>query len=228
MSEKATQQGGGFESGATPYNSSHCPIESNTGLQTTSVHRDIVVNPNWLKMMMSGNIDVSKQKKQGRSSTPSLSGSVTSSQKVIQKGLQGVIREYLQAPPVSTLPHPEFPMGGPLPSTSSIWLEEGLCQMLDIVTAMSDQGSQGSKRNTWKSTLAKTVTPKKRWEKEEDEAGNVLFYSSIYCWTPRTCWLEGLLKRVSFRLLVDIILTYSFFCITQGSDYPNIILFVLS
>ena len=28
----------------------------------------------------------------------------------------------------------------------------------------------------WKSTPVKTVTPKKRWEKEEDEAGNVLFY----------------------------------------------------
>ena len=41
---------------------------------------------------------------------------------------------------------------------------------------LSDQGSQGSKKSTWKTTLARTVAPKKRWEKEEDEAGNVLFY----------------------------------------------------
>ena len=53
--------------------------------------------------------------------------------------------------------------------------------MSDVITGMSDQvlldqGSQGSKKNVWKTTPAKIVTPKKRWEKEEDEAGNVLFY----------------------------------------------------
>ena len=42
--------------------------------------------------------------------------------------------------------------------------------------ALSDQGSQGSRRNAWKSTLVKTVTPKKRWEKGEGKAGNVWFY----------------------------------------------------
>ena len=52
--------------------------------------------------------------------------------------------------------------------------------MLDVVTvmldqALSDQGSQGSRRNAWKTTPIETVTPKKRREKEEDEAGNVLF-----------------------------------------------------
>ena len=53
--------------------------------------------------------------------------------------------------------------------------------MSGIITGMSDQalldqGSQGSKKNMWKTTLAKTVTPEKRWEKEEDKAGNILFY----------------------------------------------------
>ena len=92
-----------------------------------------------------------------------------------------MIRDYLQALPVSTLPQLVFQMGGPLPSTSSVRLEEGLRQMLDIVMAMldqalSDQGSQGSRMNVWKSTPVKTITLKKRWEKEEDEAGNILFY----------------------------------------------------
>ena len=141
-------------------------------------HRDTIVNPNQLRMTMSGNIDPGRQWRQGRSTTPSLNGSVTSSRRTIQKGLQGVIREYLQAPPVSTLPQLEFLMG-PLASSSSIQLETGLCQMLDIVTAMSDQAlldqeSQGSRKNIWKTNPVKTITPK-RWE-EEDAAGNVLFY----------------------------------------------------
>ena len=51
--------------------------------------------------------------------------------------------------------------------------------MLDVIMvmldqALSDQGSQGSRKNVWKTTPAKTITPKKRWEKEEDEASNVL------------------------------------------------------
>ena len=95
--------------------------------------------------------------------------------------LQDVVQEYLKAPLASTLPQPAFQMAGPLASSLSIWLEEGLRQMLDIITGMldqasSDQGSQGSRKNAWKTTLAKTITPKKRWEKEEDEAGNILFY----------------------------------------------------
>ena len=68
-------------------------------------------------------------------------------------------------------------MSGP----DTVQLEEGLCQMSDTVMAMLDQalldqGSQRSRRNVWKSILVKTITPKKRWEKEEDEVGNVLFY----------------------------------------------------
>ena len=70
--------------------------------------------------------------------TPSSSGSVTAPQKVIEKGLQEVVQEYLQAPPVSTLPHPEFPTDGPLPSSSSVQPEEGLHQMSGIVTVMSE------------------------------------------------------------------------------------------
>ena len=54
--------------------------------------------------------------------------------------------------------------------------------MLDVITGMSDQalldqGSQGSKKNAWKSLKPGGIaTPKQRWEKEEDEAGNILFY----------------------------------------------------
>ena len=118
------------------------PTGSNTKSQATSVHRDNIANPNWSKIMMSRSFNVNRQKKQGRSSTPSSNGSVTSSQKVIQKGLQGAIREYLQAPLASTLPCPEFPMGGLLPSTSSIWLEEGLRQMSDQALSEGVSGIQ--------------------------------------------------------------------------------------
>ena len=65
------------------------PTGSNTELQVTSVCRDTIANPNWSKMTMSGSIDVNKQKRQGRSSTPSSSGSAMSSWRTIQKGLQG-------------------------------------------------------------------------------------------------------------------------------------------
>ena len=90
-------------------------------------------------------------------------------------GLQDAVQEYLKAPLASILPQPLFAL------SSSVCLEEGMCQMLEVVTemlnqALLDQGSQGSKKITWKKALARTVTPKKRWEKEEDEAGNVLFY----------------------------------------------------
>ena len=101
-------------------------------------------------------------------------------QKTIKKGLKEAVQEYLQAPPASTLPCPEFPMDGLLPSSSSVQLEEGLHQMLDIVTAiseqaLSDQGFQGSRKSAWKTTPGKTTIPK-RWEREEDSAGNILFY----------------------------------------------------
>ena len=82
-------------------------------------------------------------------------------------GLQDVVREYLKAPPASTLPQPAFPMVGPSTSSLSIWLEEGLHQMLDIITgmldqALLDQGSQDSKKNAWKSLKpGGTATP--RW-----------------------------------------------------------------
>ena len=91
-------------------------------------------------------------------------------------GLQDAVQEYLKAPPASMLPQPSFT------STSSVCLEEGLRQMSDVIMgmsdqALSDQGSQGSKKNTWKSlTPGGITTPKKRWEKEEDDAGNILFY----------------------------------------------------
>ena len=65
-------------------------------------------------------------------------------------GLQEAVQEYKNAPPASTLPQPSFT------SSSSIRLEEGMRQMLEVVTAMSemsfvDQGSQGDPvRNTWR------------------------------------------------------------------------------
>ena len=89
--------------------------------------------------------------------------------------LQDVVWGCLKAPPASTLPQPSFT------SSSSVHLEEGMHQMSEVITemlnqALSDQGSQGSRKNIWKTTPARTVTPKKRWEKEEDKAGNILFY----------------------------------------------------
>ena len=130
--------------------------------------RDIIADLNQSKMMISGTINVDRQKRQGRSSTPNSSGSAVMPQKTIRKGLQEAVREYFLAPLVSTLPQLAFLTDGPLASSSSVRLEEGLCQMLDIVMAMSDQalldqGSQGSRKNVWKTTLVKTVTPK-RWE----------------------------------------------------------------
>ena len=71
-------------------------------------------------------------------------------------GLQDAVQEYLKAPPVSTLPHPEFPMAGPSTSSSSARLEEGMRQMSEVVVGMSetvllDQGSQeGPVKNAWK------------------------------------------------------------------------------
>ena len=126
------------------------------------MHRDIDADLNRSKMTMSGTIDVDKQRRQGRSSTLSSSGSAVMPQRMIRKGLQEVVKEYLQASLVGTLPQLEFLMGGPLPLSSSIQLEEGLCQMLDIVTAMlnqalSDQGSQGF-RNAWKTNQGETTT----------------------------------------------------------------------
>ena len=131
-------------------------------------------------MTISGTIDLDRQKRQEKSTTLSSSGSVTVPWKVIRKGLEEAVWEYLQALPVSTLPHPEFPMDGLLPSSSSIQIEEGLCQMSDIVTvmleqALLDQGSQGFRKSAWKTTPGKIITPK-RWEREEDSAGNILFY----------------------------------------------------
>ena len=65
-------------------------------------------------------------------------------------GLQDAVQEWKNAPPASTLPQPSFA------SSLSIRLEEGMCQMSEVVTAMlntalSDQGSQeGVVRNSWK------------------------------------------------------------------------------
>ena len=85
-------------------------------------------------------------------------------------GLQDTVQEYLKAPPASTLPHPEFPTAGPSQSSSSTQLEEGMCQMSGVITAMSetalsDQGSQeGPVKNAWK-TLKKggTTTSNYPW-----------------------------------------------------------------
>ena len=71
-------------------------------------------------------------------------------------GLQDTVQEYLKAPLVSTLPCPEFPMAGPSQSSSFTRLEEGMHQMSEVITGMSeavlsDQGSQeGPVRNAWK------------------------------------------------------------------------------
>ena len=65
-------------------------------------------------------------------------------------GLQDTVQEWKNAPPVNMLPQPSFA------SSSSVRLEEGMRQMLEVVMAMSetsfaDQGSQEDPvRNTWK------------------------------------------------------------------------------
>ena len=86
------------------------------------------------------------------------------------KGLQAAVKEYLEAPPASTLPHLEFPTAGPSQSSSSIQLEMGLHQMSEVITAMSemalsDQGHQeGPVRNTWKGLKkGKTATSNYPW-----------------------------------------------------------------
>ena len=128
---------------------------------------------------MSGTIVLNDASRQGRSMTPSSSGlSRNLNQRSIMTGLQDAVQEYLKAPPANTLPQPLFA------SSSSVCLEEGMRQMSGIVTgmsdwALSDQGSQGSRdsrKNMWGKAPAKIATPKKRWEKEEDENSNVLFY----------------------------------------------------
>ena len=65
-------------------------------------------------------------------------------------GLQDAVQEWKNAPPASTLPQPLFAL------SSSVRLEEGMRQMSEVVTAMSEtapsgQGSQEEVvRNTWK------------------------------------------------------------------------------
>ena len=88
-------------------------------------------------------------------------------------GLQDAVQEYLKAPLANILPQPAFPTAGPSTSTSFVRLRKD--SHLTSERDLSDQGSQGSRKNIWKVAPAETITPKKRWEKEEDEAGNVLF-----------------------------------------------------
>ena len=65
-------------------------------------------------------------------------------------GLQDAVQEWKNAPPVSTLPQLSFA------SSSSVHLEEGMHQMLEVITAMletsfADQGSQENPvKNTWR------------------------------------------------------------------------------
>ena len=78
--------------------------------------------------------------------------------------LQDAVQEWKNAPPASTLPQPSFA------SSSSVRLEEGMRQMSEVVTKMSeaglsDQGSQGVEvRNTWKGLKAgETATSNFPW-----------------------------------------------------------------
>ena len=79
-------------------------------------------------------------------------------------GLQDAVQAWKNAPPASTLPHPSFAL------SLSVRLEEGMHQMSEVVTAMSetsfvDQGSQGGVvRNTWKGLKqGETVTTNYPW-----------------------------------------------------------------
>ena len=91
--------------------------------------------------------------RQGKSTTPSSSGSNRSlnrARRSVITGLQDAVQEWKNAPPASTLPQRSFA------SSSSVRLEEGMRQMSEVVAAMSetallDQGSQESPvRNTWR------------------------------------------------------------------------------
>ena len=78
-------------------------------------------------------------------------------------GLQDAVQVWKNAPPVNTLPQPSFA------TSLSARLEEGLHQMSEVVTAMSemvlsDQGSQGEVvRNTWRELRAGTGTSNAPW-----------------------------------------------------------------
>ena len=73
-------------------------------------------------------------------------------------GLQDAVQEWKNAPPASTLPQPSFAL------SLCVCLEEGMCQMLEVVTrmsetALSDQGSQeGPVRNTWRGLKQGEIT----------------------------------------------------------------------
>ena len=74
-------------------------------------------------------------------------------------------------------------MAGPSTLNSSVQLEEGLCQMLDVVIGMSDQalldqGSQGSKKSSqtvWKIADQEEITTTSRWT--EYKFNGKIFYS---------------------------------------------------
>ena len=79
-------------------------------------------------------------------------------------GLQDVVQEWKNAPPASMLPQPSFAL------SSSVRLEEGMRQMLEVVVAMLemallDQGSQeGPVRNTWRGLKqGETATTNHPW-----------------------------------------------------------------
>ena len=102
-------------------------------------------------------------------------------------GLQDAVQEYLKAPPANTLPQPLFT------STLSIHLEEGLRQTLK--TALSDQDSQGSRKNAWRNLKLGGIATPKQWEREEDEmvtSCSIIQSSLIYRIINRTHWLEGI------------------------------------
>ena len=73
--------------------------------------------------------------RQGRSTTPSSSGSnwsLNRARRSVMTGLQDAVQEWKNAPPASTLPQPLFA------SSSSIRLEEGMRQMSEVVAKMSE------------------------------------------------------------------------------------------
>ena len=78
-------------------------------------------------------------------------------------GLQDAVQVWKNAPPASTLPQPLFA------TSSSVRLEEGLCQMSEVVTAMSEtalldrESQENPVRNTWKELRAGTGTSNAAW-----------------------------------------------------------------
>ena len=150
-----------FRSKGIRWDSSHViPLE-------TTENCPLGPSPKRSMMKMFSTIALNDVPRQGRSMTPSSSGSNRSLNRVqrsMMTGLQDTVQEWKNAPLVSTLPQLSFA------SSLSVCLEEGMCQMSEVITgmletALSDQGSQeGQARSAWRTLKeGRTATSNHPW-----------------------------------------------------------------